>query len=461
MWWGNNNALIQHCSSQDCCVILDRRHSMSDIASIVSFTHSEIVLSSRHASNTSLISTITATVVQELYSTVYQIPSSLFRLATDIWSHVRKEPKKPTWNIQTTIVMGFLQAFRDQSLTNSLEFWRLMLIAPTLLKPLTSKTEPEYVLVKRRNLCGILKQLDQQEKGSKLEAEWMSAVSTWEKIYGGPTPVLRTGNSNATLLLEAPPCCEKIVFYLHGGAYCAMSAQTHRTLTHKISKSTKRRVLAVNYRLAPETKFPGALYDVVQSYLYLIDPKEKHRLDPKNIIVMGDSAGGGLCLAMLLYLRDHGLPQPEGAVLISPWVDLTFSYPSWQDASLYDYLPSNPAELTAMNPAHLYLEDQELIRHPYVSPIFADNFSNMPPMLIQSGGCESLRDEICDLTSKIKSSKSTMVHHEIYEDMVHVFQAFPFAKSSEAIESIGWWAKFGIPLITQFKASLEETTTIV
>lgn len=336
----SNNALIQHCSSQDCCVILDRRHSMSDIASIVSFTHSEIVLSSRHASNTSLISTITATVVQELYSTVYQIPSSLFRLATDIWSHVRKEPKKPTWNIQTTIVMGFLQAFRDQSLTNSLEFWRLMLIAPTLLKPLTSKTEPEYVLVKRRNLCGILKQLDQQEKGSKLEAEWMSAVSTWEKIYGGPTPVLRTGNSNATLLLEAPPCCEKIVFYLHGGAYCAMSAQTHRTLTHKISKSTKRRVLgimngfvcvcnghqvnafghivsAVNYRLAPETKFPGALYDVVQSYLYLIDPKEKHRLDPKNIIVMGDSAGGGLCLAMLLYLRDHGLPQPEGAVLIS------------------------------------------------------------------------------------------------------------------------------------------------
>lgn len=74
---------------------------------------------------------------------------------------------------------------------------------------------------------------------------------------------------------------------------------------------------AVNYRLAPETKFPGALYDVVQTYLYLIDLDEKHRLDPKNIIVMGDSAGGGLCLAMMLYLRDHGLPQPEAAVLLS------------------------------------------------------------------------------------------------------------------------------------------------
>lgn len=74
---------------------------------------------------------------------------------------------------------------------------------------------------------------------------------------------------------------------------------------------------AVNYRLAPETKFPGALYDVVQSFLYLIDRDEKHKLDPKNIIVMGDSAGGGLCLAMMLYLRDHGLPQPEGVVLLS------------------------------------------------------------------------------------------------------------------------------------------------
>lgn len=331
-----NKEMIQNCSSKDCCVVLDKSHSMSDIASIVSFTHSEIILSNRNNTNSSLISTITTTVAQELYSTVYQIPNSLFRLATDIWSHVRNEPKKPTWNIQTTIVMGFLQAFRDQSLTNSLEFWRLMLIAPTLLKPLTSKTEAEYILVKRRNLCGILKKLDSQEKGSRLEAEWMSAISTWEKIYGGPTTIRP---SNNTLLLEAPPCCEKIIFYLHGGAYCAMSAQTHRTLTHKISKSTRRRVLgnlfvylmnqlfynvfgyiyvsAVNYRLAPETKFPGALYDVVQSYLYLIDPKEKHRLDPKNIIVMGDSAGGGLCLAMMLYLRDHGLPQPEGAVLIS------------------------------------------------------------------------------------------------------------------------------------------------
>lgn len=74
---------------------------------------------------------------------------------------------------------------------------------------------------------------------------------------------------------------------------------------------------AVNYRLAPETKFPGALFDVVQTFLYLIDAHDKYGFNPKNIIVMGDSAGGGLCLAMMLYLRDHGLPLPEGAVLLS------------------------------------------------------------------------------------------------------------------------------------------------
>ncbi|KAI8085254.1 alpha/beta hydrolase fold-domain-containing protein [Thamnidium elegans] len=330
-----------------------------------------------------------------------------------------------------------------------------MLVAPTFLTPITSKIESEEILIKKRNLCGILSKLDRDETGNRtIDAEWMSAISTWERIYGGPSSVNLM--KKAPLMLEAPPSCEKIVLYFHGGAYCAMSAQTHRILTHKISKATKRRILAVNYRLAPETRFPGALLDAVQSFLYLIDTNEKHRLDPKNIIVMGDSAGGGLCLAMMLYLRDHGLPLPEGAALLSPWVDLTFSYPSWKDANLYDYLPSNPSELVSMNPALLYLDDQELIRHPYVSPIFADNFDNMPPILIQSGGCESLRDEICDLTDKIQKSKSTMVHHEIYEDMVHVFQAFPFGKSSEAIESIGWWSKVGISLITQWHIRSQE-----
>ena len=76
-------------------------------------------------------------------------------------------------------------------------------------------------------------------------------------------------------------------------------------------------LIAVNYRLAPETRFPGALYDAVQAYLYLIDPEYGYGLEPKNILIMGDSAGGGLALATMLYLRDYALPQLEGAVLLS------------------------------------------------------------------------------------------------------------------------------------------------
>ncbi|KAI9244583.1 alpha/beta hydrolase fold-domain-containing protein [Phascolomyces articulosus] len=314
-----------------------------------------------------------------------------------------------------------------------------MLIAPTWLTPLTSKTQDGSFRVRRRQLRGILSELDQKEDGSRiLEVEWMSAGSIWDRCQ-----ILRT---------RSP---EKVILYLHGGAYCAMSAQTHRTLTHKISKATCRRVFAVNYRLAPEHRFPSGLYDAVQAFLYLIDSENGYCLDPKNILIMGDSAGGGLALATLLYLRDHGLPQPEGAVLLSPWVDLTFSYPSWDNASLYDYLPNNPDRLPNMNPANLYLGAERvssMVRHPYVSPVFADNFENLPPLIIQSGGCESLRDEINDLVIKIAATKTTLIHHEEYEDMVHVFQAFPFGLSSEAIDSIGFWARYGMPMISNSAA---------
>ncbi|ORZ13460.1 alpha/beta hydrolase fold-domain-containing protein [Absidia repens] len=271
----------------------------------------------------------------------------------------------------------------------------------------------------------------------------MSALSVWDTCSGG-----------------VKKSTEKIILYLHGGAYCAMSAQTHRTLTHKISKSTGRRVFAINYRLAPETKFPGALYDAVQAFLYLIDPTEKYNFDPKRILVMGDSAGGGLALAMLLYLRDHDLPSPEGACLLSPWVDLSFSYPSWNSASLFDYLPNNPDKLTGMNPQKLYLGDDfsaSMLKHPYVSPLFAEHFEHLPPIMVQSGGCESLRDEIDALYQKINQSNTTFIHNEVYQDMVHVFQAFPLGKSvEEAIESIGWWARLGMSMISKYQVKQQQ-----
>ncbi|KAI8099121.1 alpha/beta hydrolase fold-domain-containing protein [Halteromyces radiatus] len=351
-----------------------------------------------------------------------------------------------------------MQAFRDQTYTNSLEFWRFVLLAPTLLKPLTSHVQDASFIVRSRPLdcVGLLRACDQQETNTRvLEAEWMSAFTVWDTcwhtIWPSSNRMIRSNKENV----------ERIVLYFHGGAYCTMSAQTHRTLTHKISKATGRRCFVVNYRLAPETKFPGALYDAVQAYLHLIDPDDGYCFDPKRIMIMGDSAGGGLALAMMLYLRDHGLPSPEGACLLSPWVDLTFSYPSWDSASLFDYLPNNPDKLTDMNPQRLYLGDDctpANLKHPYVSPLFADHFEHLPPIMIQSGGCESLRDEIDAIYQKINQSKTTFIHNEVYQDMVHVFQAFPFGKTvDEAIASIGWWARIGASMISKYQVKQQAT----
>lgn len=103
-------------------------------------------------------------------------------------------------------------------------------------------------------------------------------------------------------------------------AYYMFSVETHRLLTIAVSRYCEARVFAINYRLAPETQFPGQLHDAVSAYLRLT---EDLKIPPENIIFAGDSAGGGLVLATLMYLRDEGYPLPSGAILMSPWVDLT------------------------------------------------------------------------------------------------------------------------------------------
>jgi acetyl esterase/lipase len=204
--------------------------------------------------------------------------------------------------------------------------------------------------------------------------------------------------------------------------------------------------------LAPEHPFPAGLHDVVLSFLHLIDKEEGYGYDPANVMVMGDSAGGGLMLSMMLYLRDHGLPLPGAATLLSPWVDLSMSHDSWSNRK-YDYLPL----LTEDHPIHatkMYLGEQRypyMLTHPYVSPLYAQNFNNLPPILLQAGGCECLHDEIQELATRIAQSNS-YVQLEVYEDMIHVFQAFPFLKASrKALQSIGWWSMYAVNIIHKWQ----------
>ncbi|KAG0994974.1 hypothetical protein G6F28_005232 [Rhizopus arrhizus] len=406
--------LIKLCNIDGCCVEKTAKKL-------------EYVLSNPPAAPppVNVFSLVNVNMINELCGTASCLPHVFFRLVHDVYSHVKTSPRKPSWDIQTTIIMSVSQQIRDRTAMNSLSFYRMMSNTAKYLNIMSADIQLVSIPIKQRELCGVLKKMDQEETGNRLlEAEWVSAVEN--------TPYSSNQYDKAN---------EKIVLYLHGGGYCLMSAQTHRGLTTKISKVTGRRVIAINYRLAPEAKFPGGFYDSVQSFLYLIDKNGEYGFDPKNIMIMGDSAGGGLCLALMLYLRNHGLPLPEGSVLLSPWVDLAYSYSSWDDNALDDYLPPKPQKTTKFQPVMFYLESPNLVYNPYVSPIYADSFDHLPPILIQSGGCEVLRDEINELTAKIKGSKGTSVRHEIYEDMAHAFQAFPLAKSSEAIENIGVWAR--------------------
>jgi acetyl esterase/lipase len=130
---------------------------------------------------------------------------------------------------------------------------------------------------------------------------------------------------------------QRIMLYVHGGAYFFGSVDEHRYQLQRHARKLKARVLAPRYRLAPQFPFPCGLMDCLAAYIFLLD--QGH--DPSTIILAGDSAGGGMVLSMLVIIRDQGLALPAGAVLISPWVDLTHSFPSLNGDGKLDYIPSH------------------------------------------------------------------------------------------------------------------------
>ena len=216
-------------------------------------------------------------------------------------------------------------------------------------------------------------------------------------------------------------------------------------------------IVAITYRLAPEHTFPLPLHDVFVGYLRLL--RSPLNIKPENIIIAGDSAGGGLGLALSMYLRDEGYPLPAGLVLMSPWVDLTMSCGSWDENLAWDVVPRPDSDgespvlchlvLIAdhLNPVGCYLGPKGIatyLTHPYASPLFGD-FQGLPPMLIQSGDSEVLRDEITLLAHKATLA-GVNVTHELYEDMVHVFQMFTFLPAARsALHNVGRWVRHTLP----------------
>lgn len=130
--------------------------------------------------------------------------------------------------------------------------------------------------------------------------------------------------------------CRRVMLYVHGGAYFFGSVDEHRYQMQRHARKLRARVFAPRYRLAPQFPFPCGLHDCLAAYLYLLTVQE-----PTDIILAGDSAGGGMIISLLVTLRDQRLPLPAGAVLISPWVDLTHSFPSVASDNSFDYIPAH------------------------------------------------------------------------------------------------------------------------
>ena len=222
---------------------------------------------------------------------------------------------------------------------------------------------------------------------------------------------------------------ERVLLYLHGGAYVLGSFKSHRDLVARISGAAGIRGLLIDYRLAPEHVFPAGLDDAVTAYSWLLSNGTK----PEHIVVGGDSAGGGLTLALLQALRDKNIPMPAGAVLLSPWTDLVGTVESRTTREDADPWISGQA-LSFVSGLYNGTED---INNPLISPINAD-LHGFPPLHIDVGHDEVLLDDSLQVAEHAKAA-NVPVELTVWDGMWHVFQAFAYVlpEGQQAIEKMG------------------------
>ena len=207
------------------------------------------------------------------------------------------------------------------------------------------------------------------------------------------------------------PSKNNVFVYLHGGGYYRASAQASRMAASNISKVCDCRVLTVDYRLAPENKFPAALEDAYSSYHWLLE----RGISSKDIIVGGSSAGGGLTAALLIKLKMEDDPLPAAAVLLSPWTDLTQSADTYRSNADKD--PSISKQYLDVA-AQRYLGDTDP-KEPLVSPVYAQ-LEGLPPLLIQVGKDETMLGDAEAFAEKAVKA-GIEVRFEVYEDVPHAW----------------------------------------
>ena len=225
---------------------------------------------------------------------------------------------------------------------------------------------------------------------------------------------------------------DRHVLFLHGGGYVTGSPALYRHFTWRIATAARAHVLAIDYRLAPEHPFPAALDDALAAYRWLL----AGTADPRRTAVLGDSAGGGLALALLLKLRDDRLVLPAAAVALSPWTDLALTGASLSLSAKSDPM-LNPADARLF--AGCYLADTDP-RNPYASPLYG-NPAGLPPTLIHVGSDEILHDDAVRMAENLRAA-GCQVQIEVWPGMPHGWHLFApvLPEARTAIARIGAFA---------------------
>ena len=234
---------------------------------------------------------------------------------------------------------------------------------------------------------------------------------------GVNTARIDMGGIAAELLTPNGADTSRAIIHLHGGGFVFGSPATHRTIGAYLAKDSGVPVYMVDYRLAPEHLYPAALEDSSAAFSWLIGAG----LKASDIVVSGDSAGGGLALSLCMELAARGQPQPAALILQSPWTDLSCSFDTYDMLEGVDPTATRERLLVM---AKLYVGEDDDLRAPKVSPCFGD-LTGLPPMLIQVGGSEAMMGDSIALYGQA-TRHGVKADLEVWPEMIHVWHQYTF-----------------------------------
>lgn len=263
-----------------------------------------------------------------------------------------------------------------------------------------------------------------------------------ENVPGYRIQEVKANGVAAEWVLAPHSDANKRLLYLHGGAFISGCPRGHRAITTEVARVTGAAVLAIDYRLMPEHTRRELIEDCQTAYRWILDHGPQGAAPAQELFIAGDSAGGGLTLTLIAWARELGLPAADGAIAISPSVDMTISSPTFKANKDTDYMLGPKLGLLLKIPRSLRLlltwaSNRMSPAHPLVSPVFGD-LHGLPPLLIQASEAEMMLGDAQRYVNKAQAA-GTDAQLQTWPEMLHVWHFFAplLPEAQEALEKIG------------------------